>query len=103
MTVDRVHSYTGWCLIRTIPTGTKSALTDQGGLSEVPNPQALAGLQTLGQREGTERDPQFSHITPLTLLLPDNPQSKKAVAVVPISPPIPTKIAEKINMTWRLY
>ena len=41
----------------------------------------------------SEQDRQFFLVTLINMLLPDNPQSKKAVAVGPVSRPI---LAEKI-------
>ena len=42
------------------------------------------------------QEQQFSLVTPLQSLIPDNLQSKSMVSVGPASPPIPLKLAEKI-------
>ena len=56
-----------------------------GGLSDLSNPETLAGLQTSEQRTETGHEQQFSLETTIDSLLYDDPQSKKAVAVGPVS------------------
>ena len=77
--------------------GTSS---DDTCLGELPNPDALVGLGTARAIEHTPaktEDDQFSLETPLVSLL-QTPQTKVAISVGPVSPPIPAKLAEKI---WR--
>ena len=78
--------------------GTKTSIVEEGGLGNLPNPDALKGMQTTKQQLGVGVDQQFSLVTPLASLLPESPQSKSAILVGPVSPPIPANIAEKI---WR--
>ena len=78
-----------------INTGTQG---HEGGLSDLPNPESLAGLQTSEQQTAGGHEQQFSLETTIDSLLLGDAQSKKAVAVGPVSPPIPTKLAQKI---WR--
>ena len=58
-----------------------------GGLSDQPNPETIAGLQTSEHRMDTGHEQQFSLETTIDLLLHDDPQSKKSAAVGPVSPP----------------
>ena len=79
-------------------TDTNAPREREGGLSDLPDPQSLSGLLANGHQPNEDRELQFSLETPLGSLVPDNTQSKKAITVGPISPPIPSKLAEKI---WR--
>ena len=80
-------------------TGSKPPSARESGLGDLPNPKSLTGLSTnTPRRQVADHEQQFSLVTPIASLCPDNPQSKRAVAVGPISPPIPVKLAEKI---WR--
>ena len=75
--------------------GTSS---DDTSLGELPNPDALEGFGTARAREhtpATTEDGKFSLETPLVSLL-QTPQTKVAISVDPVSPPIPAKLAEKI-------
>ena len=79
------------------PTGTKTSSEDEGELGNLPNPDALKSIQTTKSQAGTSGDQQVSLITPLTSLLPESPQSKSAISVGLISPPIPAKLAKKLQ------
>lgn len=73
------------------PTTSGAGLAMRDSISTMPSGEVLAGLRTLEQ----DQIP-ITLTTPVHSLLADFPQSRRAVAVGPVSPPIPYKLAEKI-------
>ena len=79
---------------QTMDKDTNPPNEDRGGLWNLPEPEALKGMQIMALQPGSNEEQLF---TPLVSLLPETPQSKSAILVGPVSPPILAKIAEKIR------